>query len=227
MASSSNYGDSKFNLAAAGQAPARLDVQGDRPDGRAAARAWTSTRPRYVSKSAELHRPGDRGADRRPRRPTGHESSGPRRCSRRRCCLRQHGLPAARPRPRPQDGHPDRARHGHHQPPRRLPGRGAGRPDLRRLAAGDGARLRDDQRRRQAHQADLDHQGRLPRRPRRHLAEPPPDQEGLHRRPDLRGHPGDEGQRRSAAPAPAPTSAARRPARPAPPTTSPTPGSTA
>ena len=54
----------------------------------------------------------------------------------------------------------------------------------------------DDQRRRQAHQADLDHQGGLPRRPRRHVAEPAPDQGRLHRRPDLRGHPGHEGQRR-------------------------------
>ncbi len=46
-----------------------------------------------------------------------------------------------------------------------LPGRGAGRPGVRGVAAGDGQRLRDDRQRRLPQHADGDHQGRLPRRP--------------------------------------------------------------
>ena len=60
-------------------------------------------------------------------------------------------------------------------PARRLPGRGARRPDGRRLAARDGARLRDDRLRRLPQPADRDHarstfpDGHVeqPRRPRR------------------------------------------------------------
>ena len=48
----------------------------------------------------------------------------------------------------PDEVTPDRLRHGHHDPPRRLPGRGPRRPAHRRLAAGDGPRLRDDRHRR-------------------------------------------------------------------------------
>ena len=49
----------------------------------------------------------------------------------------------------------------------RLPGRGPRRPDARRLAAGDVARLRDDRQRRRPHPADRGDQGHLPRRPQR------------------------------------------------------------
>ncbi len=55
--------------------------------------------------------------------------------------------------------------HGHPLQAQRLSGRDARRPDRRRVAAGDGQRLRDDRLRRHAQPADRDHQGRLPGRP--------------------------------------------------------------
>ena len=164
----------------------------------------------------------DRRQHRRPPLPRPHvDLRGARR-------LGQHRLPAARPRPRPRGRAPDRLRHGHHEPPRRLPGRGPRRPDARRLAARDDARLRDGQRRRLARQADRDHEGRVPRRQGRHVARQAAAAikvftDGQTHEADQ----GDGGQRRSAAPAPRRSSAARRPARPARRTTSSTPGSTA
>ena len=62
--------------------------------------------------------------------------------------VRQHRLRAARPRRRARAGAQDGLRHGHHDQARRLPGRGPRRPAARRLAAGDGQRLRDDRLRR-------------------------------------------------------------------------------
>ena len=50
------------------------------------------------------------------------------------------------------------------------PGGGPRRPADRRLAAGDDARVRDDQQRRLARAAGRDHEGRLPGRARGHLA---------------------------------------------------------
>ncbi len=61
------------------------------------------------------------------------------------------------------------------------PAAGPRRPQARRDAAGNGGRLRDLRRRRRAQQPDRDHQGRLPRRPRRHQLGHPPPRTGPHR----------------------------------------------
>ena len=146
MASSSNYGRVKFNLAAQGhrQAGSTFKVmvlmtalrRGVNPNSTylhlAPARSlgWL---PGYPSYGVQTYGAQLRGLDR--------SSSGDAE-------VRQHRLRAARRRPRPRGGQADRAGHGHHDPPRRLPGRGPGRPAPRRLAAGDGQRLRDDRLRR-------------------------------------------------------------------------------
>ena len=185
MASSSRYGDSKFNLAAAGPPPGRLDLQGHGPHGRAAPRrgpqphelrlaplcspGWLPTAPSYEVQtySHSLRRLDE------PRHGDAE--------------VRQLRLRAARRRPRPRVGGQDRARHGHHEPAARLPGRGPGRPDQRRLPAGDGARVRDDRQRRLSREADRRAQGHLPRRPRRRPRQAEPHQ-GLRGRRGLRGH---------------------------------------
>ena len=120
----------------AGPPPGRLDVQGHGADGRAAPRRGPQPHElRLAPAPARLaaHGTGLRGPHLRPdlRRvdEPGHGDAE----------VRQHRLRAARRRPRPRHGGPDGARHGHHQPAARLPGRGPGRPDQRRLAAGDGA----------------------------------------------------------------------------------------
>ncbi len=57
--------------------------------------------------------------------------------------VRQHRLRAARRRPRPQGGRPDRQDDGHHDAPRRRPRRGSRGSPARGLAARDGRRVRD------------------------------------------------------------------------------------
>ena len=108
-----------------------------------------------------------------------------------------------------------------------LSGRGARRPDGRRDAARDGERLRDDRRRRLAQQADHDHEGRLPRRPRRpQLGRAAPHQGALDRR-RRRSRPRSSSTTSSTARRRGRRSAARPPPRPARPAASSTPGSTA
>ena len=107
------------------------------------------------------------------------------------------------------------------------PARGRHRRARRgRDAARDGRRLRHARRRRRPPPRDVDRQGRVPRRQGRQAGR----RDGharAHPGPGLRGHAHPRGRDHQAAPAPATprSAAARRPARPAPPTTSPTPGS--
>ena len=149
MASSADYGKSKFNLAA----------QGHRQPGSTfkVMALMTALRkgvdPRRTTlrlEAAEVQRPAvgpDRRPDLRARLPRLDQ---PRAGD---ALLGQHGLRAARARPRPAGGQADRLRHGHQDAPRRLPGGGARRPDARRLPARDGRRLRDDRLRRLAQPA--------------------------------------------------------------------------
>ena len=155
-----DYGKSKFNLAA----------QGHRQPGSTfkVMALMTALRkgvdPRSTTlrlQAAEVQRP-DVGPDRRPDlRARLQRLDQPRAGD---AQVRQHGLRAARARPRPAGGQADRLRHGDQDPPRRLPGRGARRPHARRLAARDGQRLRDDRLRRLSQPPDRDHQDHLPRR---------------------------------------------------------------
>ena len=128
-----------------GPPPARLDVQGHGADDRAAP-GRRHQQDDLRLQAAELHRQADRREDRG--QTDDHSYGGNTTIFNGARAVRQHGLRAARPRPRARAGAPDRLRHGHHEPPRRLPGRGPRRPADRRLAAGDGARLRDDRQRR-------------------------------------------------------------------------------
>ena len=183
MASSSRYGDSKFNLAAQGHRQAgstfKVMVLMD-----ALRRGVDPNRTSYVSRPLHARLAADGAGLRGPHlRPHLRRVDEPRQGD---AEVRQHRLRAARRRPRPRVGGPDRARHGHHEPAARLPGRGPGRPDQRRLAAGDGARLRDDRQRRLSREADRGPQGHLPRRPRRRPRQADPPQ-GLRGRRHLRG----------------------------------------
>ena len=143
-----------------GPPPARLDVQDHGADDGAA----EGRRPALDDlrlEAAEVRRPAvgpDRRPDLRARLPRLDQ---PRAGD---ALLRQHGLRAARARPRPAGGQADRLRHGHQDAPRRLPGGGARRPHARRLAAGDGQRLRHDRLRRLPQPPDRDHQDHVPRR---------------------------------------------------------------
>ena len=184
MASSSRYGDSKYNLAAQGHRQAgstfKVMVLMD-----ALRRGVDPNRTSYVSRPLSARLAADGAGLRGPHlRPDLRRVDEPRHGD---AEVRQHRLRAARRRPRPRHGGPDRARHGHHQPAARLPGRGPGRPDQRRLPAGDGARVRDDRQRRLPREADRGAQGHLPRRPRRRPRQADPPQ-GLRGRRDLRGH---------------------------------------
>ena len=139
----------------------------------------------------------------------------------------QHRLRAARPRPRAQE----RRRHGqgdgHHDQARRLPGRGPRRPQARRVAARDGERVRDARLRRHPQQADRDQAAsKFPDGDVEDLGKPQARARALGRR-RLRGHEDPEAEHPGGHRDARRTSAARRPARPAPPTTSTTPGSTA
>ena len=228
MASSGDYAETKFNLAA----------QGARQPGSSfkIVRADDGVAPRREPEQHALH-VGVADAHRRPavRRAVRHQDL--RRHERRQheplpgdAAVRQLGLHPARARPRAGQGGRHRRRHGHQAPARQgLSGRVARRPRGRRVAARDGDRVRHDRLRRLPQPADRDHQGRV----RGHgqvraaaaLAAAP--HEGLPGRRDLRGdqdppgeHPGRHRRARR-------TSAARRAARPAPPTSTPTPGSSA
>ena len=81
--------------------------------------------------------------------------------------LRQHRLRPARPRRRARARRRNGELDGDHQPARRDPGRGDRRPADRRLAAGDGRRLRDPRLRRHPPRPGRDPPRRLPRRPGR------------------------------------------------------------
>ncbi len=138
--------------------------------------------------------------------------------------LRQHRLRAADPRHRPEGGLPDRQGHGHHDQARLLPGRGPRRPAARRLAAGDGRRVRDARLGRHAQQAEGDRaRWSSPTASPRTSASP--SASGCS--PTASPTRSRRCWSRTCRPAPAPrrTSAAPPPARPAPPTTSTTPGS--
>jgi penicillin-binding protein 1A len=130
MASSSRYGDSKYNLAAQGHPPGRLDLQGHGPHGRAAPRRGPQPHElrlapavaRLAADGAGLRGPHLRPDVRRLDEPRHGDAE-----------VRQHRLRAARRRPRPGHGGPDRARHGHHRARCTATRRGPGRPDQRRL----------------------------------------------------------------------------------------------
>ena len=89
------------------------------------------------------------------------------------------------------------------------PAEGLGGLTRRRLAAGDDARLRDDQQRRLAREADRDHEGRLPRRQRRRTLGKPRRIKVFSDGQTAEATKIDRGERRSAAPAPRRRSAAR------------------
>ena len=163
MASSGDYGQSNFNLAAQGHrrpgstfkvmalmTALRMGVDPDRTS--------------YTSRLADRdRRPGLRShrhqdLQRHGRR---HDDPAPRHAA-----VRQLRLHPARARPRPGRGRQDRAGHGHQVDAQGLPGRDARRPRERRLAAGDGDRLRVDRQRRPARPPDRDHEDQVPGRPR-------------------------------------------------------------
>ena len=162
MASSADYGESKFNLAAQGhrQPGSTFKVmalmaalrEGVDPD-----------RTHYVSRVAdEVRRPAV-GPDQRQdlRRPSARQpqpSPGDAEVG-------QLGLHPARARPRARQGQAGGVRPRHPLEAPGLPGRDARRPRRRRLAARDGQRLRDDRLRRHAQPADRDHASDVPRRP--------------------------------------------------------------
>ena len=146
--------------------------------------------------------------------------------------VRQLGLHPARDGPRPRERQEDRADDGHHVDAQGLSGGDARRPRERRLAARDGDRLLEHRQRRLPRAADRDQEDHLPGRARRDgqaAAEALPRQadRDLLRRRRRRGprdpraeHPGRHRAR-------TPRSAARRAARPARPTSTRTPGSSA
>ena len=152
MASSSSYDAEPVQPRRPGPPPARLDLQGLRPDhgDQAGDRPLLDLlhlqaprpRPARVGPLGSEHRrrglPGD-----------GQPAAGDGR-------LRQHRLRPARPRRRPAAGRADGEVDGDRKPARRHPGRGDRRPADRRLAAGDGRRLRDPRRRRHPPQPDRD-----------------------------------------------------------------------
>ena len=229
MASSGDYGVSNFNLAAQGHR---------RPGSTFKVMALMTALRRGVDPDstqlrlevADVHRRPDlrqvRHQDLQQPRRRQHEPA-PRDAA-----VRQLGLHPARDGPRAGRGQADRARHGHHVDAQGLPGRDARRPRERRLAARDGDRLREHRQRRLPRAADRDQEDRLSRRARREgqgAAEALPRQAHA----DLRGRRRREGEgdpraeHDRAAPAGTRSSAAPRPARPARPTTTPTPGSSA
>ena len=137
MASSSRYGDSKFNLAAQGHRQAGLDVQGHGPHDGDPARGEPGVDDlrvapaagRLAADGADLHRQDVRATTTRAR------------MNLVRATLRSDNSVYAQldadvgPEQVTQDGPDD----GHHEPAPQLPGRGPGRPHRRRLAARDGA----------------------------------------------------------------------------------------
>ncbi len=163
MVSSSSYDSSQFNLAA----------QGHRQPGSTFKAFVLTTAIKqgidpystyYTSKPLDLNLPkwghwevhtADEGY-----LGTGQPAAGDGR-------LRQHRLRPARPRRRAPAGRRNGALDGDHQPARRDPGRGDRRPAGRRLAAGNGRRLRDPRLRRHPPRPGRDPPRRLPRRPGR------------------------------------------------------------
>ena len=146
-----------------GRAPARLVVQDDGADDRAAQRRRPGQHPLHVGVADPDQRPPLRPAvrdqdlrrhQRRQHEPRpGHDP------------VRQLGLHPARARPRARQGGRHGGRDGH--PPRaraRLPGGVARRARGGRVAARDGDRLRDDRIRRLPQPADRHHQGDVPER---------------------------------------------------------------
>ena len=231
MASSGDYGVSKFNLAAQGHRRPGLDVQGDGADDRAA----QGRQPRQHALRVQVAH----GRARLPVRATSRSGPTAARAAAATCPaqgdarLRQLGLHPARDGPGPGRGQEDGARHGHHVDAQRLSRGDARRPGERRLAAGDGRRptrsiaSQGYRLRPIGHQAD-----RVARRARREgqgAAAPLPRQAHPHlrRRRDRRGHPDPRAEHPVGHRPGARRSAARRPARRARPTRTPTPGSSA
>ena len=149
MASSSRYGDSKFNLAAQGHRQAGstfkvmvlmaalrrgVDPNSTTYTSRPLQAGWLPAAPDYA-----VHTYGNTYAG---------------RINLVKATLKSDNSVYAQldARRRPRGGAPDRVRHGHQDPPHALPGRGPRRPDPRRLPARDGQRVLDDRRRRLAPQ---------------------------------------------------------------------------
>ena len=192
MASSAAYGKSKFNLAAQGhrQPGSSFKVMalmtalrlGVNPD---------STHYVSVSPMTSTTRRAARGRSRPTAARAVATSAGAGHAG-----LRQRRLRAAHLRSRAGQGQGDRADAGHHVQAQRLLRRIAGRPRGRRLAAGDGRRLRHDRQRRLPQPAADHPQGQLPGRPLG-AAEGLAGQahEGVLGRRDLRGDEDPRGQR--------------------------------
>ena len=222
MASSGTYKDRTFNLAA----------QGHRQPGSAFKTMVLTTairkgvdpnRTTYVSKPLQL----DVGDGSPPWEVKTYDDSyrGTMNLTQRHARLRQHRLRAARS----STSAPKAVREtaelmGITTKLDAYPGRGPRRPAARRVAARDGERLRHARVRRHPQRAEGDHEGRVPgrqvRRPRRAQAR-------ARRSPTAwpTRSPRSSSRTCSAAPARPRRSAAPRPARRAPPTTSTTPGS--
>ena len=161
MASSSRYGDSKFNLAA----------QGHRQPGStfkvmvlmtALRRGVDPQRTTYTSKPLKVGDPQWGPIDDQDVRRTTTAA----RSNLVRATLRSDNTVFAQlaPTSGPHEVKQTAKDMGIKTQARRLPGRGARRPTHRRHAARDGQRVRDDRLRRLAQPADRDHAGDVPRR---------------------------------------------------------------
>ena len=180
MASSGDYGESNFNLAAQGHrrpgstfkvmalmAALRRGVDPDSTH-------YTSVSPTIIDDPIYGHI---------DIKTYGGKGAGNMSLRRATLALRQLGLHPARARPRARPGQADRARHGHHLDAQGLPGRDARRPGERRLAARDGDRVRQHRLGRLPPAPDGDQEDQVPGRPRRggrRAARALPRQEGPH-----------------------------------------------
>ena len=189
MASSADYADSKFNLAAQGERQPGSSFKtfalmtalrnGVDPD----STRYTSVSPTRIN--------DPRYGPPFEIKTYGGTSGGNMNLVQATIAVRQLGLHPARARPRARQGGRHGGRHGH--PPRaraRLSGGVARRARGGRVAARDGDRVRDDRVRRLPQPADRHHQGHVPER---QVAASAPMEgqahEGVQGRDDLRGDP--------------------------------------
>ena len=162
MASSATYRDEQVQPRRPGSPAGRLLVQALRADG--------GDPPGHGPRFDLLlgQGPGHPDPGRRDHHLDGQQRRGRRRGDderpRRHRAFGERDLRPARPRRGARGGPRDGLRHGHHHPPRRVPGRGHRRPADRGHAAGDGERLRDARQRRHPQHGDRDQRGRVPER---------------------------------------------------------------
>ncbi len=180
MAESESYEKSQYNLAA----------DGHRQPGSTFKAIDLATAP-HGRRRPEHHRlclahpPGRLAArvpDLRSQDLRGHLAEQVDQPRRRDARVRQHRLRAARSRPRPGKHHPHGLRTRRQNAPQQLPRGSPRRAHARGHSARNGRRLRHIRRRRASQHTDRDHEGRIPRRPRRQQLGPAPPREGALRR---------------------------------------------